>query len=285
MYIDTEKPILVKRHGRVTQTQGYWHDGNVLKNHLLIVFTSGQLSMKVADEVYKVNGGDSLLIHSGTRYAPLESTGCEYYFFHFSTPDARPNETKFKIGTTNHLPDGEYSISYTFDVSPVIEVRTLTKSIDLRVQNVLDRVSKTNVWQSDTEKLLLDCCLRELLTLLNTNASGSYGVDPTLRKLIRYIETNFRKDVTLSSLAQKFGISESYIARLFREHLNTCSADYINGLRIRYACDLLLNSELTVGEISAKAGYNNQYYFTRVFKKMHGATPTDFRKHSKKNTP
>lgn len=277
MYIDTEKPILVTRHGRVTQSKGYWHKGNILKNHLLIVFTRGQLSMKVADEVYNVNGGDALFIHSGTQYAPLESAGCEYYFFHFSTPDSKPNETKFKIGVTNHLPDGEYSISYTFDVSPVIEVRTLTKSIDLRVQNVLDRVSKTNVWQNDTEKLLLDCYLRELLTLLNADRSQSHGVDQNLRKIIRYIDQNYKTDISLSSLAFTFGISQSYVARLFKENLHTCSSDYINGVRIRHACDLLLNSKLTIGAIAEKVGFNNQYYFSRVFKTRLGITPNQFR--------
>lgn len=285
MYIDTEKPILVTSHGRVTQPKGFWHKGNSLKKHLLIVFTGGEVEMKIDGKIYKACGGDALLIPKSTFYAPLASAGCEYYFFHFFAPEAQPNQTAFRISNNPHLPDGEYSYSYSFDVSPVIEVNTLTKNFDMRAQNVLDRVSHLNVWQNSTEKLLLDSYLRELLTLFSVDTSHSNGVDPTLRRLVRYIEVNFKKDISLSTLAANFGISESYIARLFKETLNTCSVDYINGLRIRYACDMLLNSELSIGEISAKAGFNNQYYFTRVFKKQQGITPTEFRKHGKKNTP
>lgn len=285
MYIDTEKPILVTSHGRVTQPKGFWHKGNTLKKHMLVVLTSGDLEMKIDGKIYKACGGDALLIPKNTLYMPLASAGCEYYFFHFFTPEAQPNQTAFRISNNPHLPDGEYSYSYFFDVSPVIEVGTLTKNFDLRAQNVLDRVSHLNVWQNGTEKLLLDSYLRELLTLFSVDTSHSNGVDPTLRRLVRYIGVNFKKDISLSTLAANFGISESYIARLFKETLNTCSVDYINGLRIRYACDMLLNSELSIGEISAKAGFNNQYYFTRVFKKQQGITPTEFRKHGKKNTP
>ncbi len=277
MYINTEKPVLVTSHGRVTQSKGYWHKGNTLKKHLLIIFTKGSLKMKIADKVYNANSGDALLIPKSTLYVPLESSGCEYYFFHFSAPDSKPNQADLNITTNTKLPEGEYSFSYSFDTSPVIEVTTLTKSIDLRAQSVLERISRTNVWQNYTEKLLLDCYLRELLTLLNADRSKSHGVDQNLRKIIRYIDQNYKTDISLSSLASTFGISQSYVARLFKENLHTCSCDYINSVRIRHACDLLLNSKLTIGAIAEKVGFNNQYYFSRVFKTRLGITPNQFR--------
>lgn len=278
MYIDTEKAILVTSHGKVNQEKGYWHKGNTLKNHLLIIFTDGSLTMQIDNKKYDVCCGDALLIPRHTSYRPLQSTGCEYYFFHFSSPEATAKNAEIKIGTNPNLPDGNYAFSYTFDVSPVIEVKTLTKNFDLRIQNVLDRVSKINVWQRVTEKLLLDSYTREILTLLGTNTSQNQIIDPTLRKIIRYIDNDFKNHITLSTLSDMFGISQSYIARLFKTTLNTCSADYINGVRLRYSCDLLLNSSLSIGEISERVGFNNQYYFTRVFKAYLKMTPSEFRK-------
>ena len=249
-----------------------------MKNHLLIIFTDGSLSMQVDDEQYNVRCGDALLIPRQTPYRPLQSTGCEYYFFHFSSPEATQKASEIKIRTNPDLPDGDYAFSYSFDVSPVIEVETLTRNFDLRVQNILDRVSKINVWQSDTEKLLLDSYVREILTLLNTDISLRHAIDPILRKIIRYIDANFKTHITLSTLSDTFRVSQSYIARLFKTNLNTCSADYINSVRLRYSCDLLLNSSLSIGEISEKSGFNNQYYFTRVFKSQLKMTPSKFRK-------
>lgn len=284
MYIDTEKAILVIRHGKVNQEKGYWHKGNMLKNNLLVILTEGNLTMQIGNKSYTVNSGDALLIPKQTFYRPLKSTGCEYYFFHFSCHETQPRETEseIKIKPNYNLPDGNYSFLYVFESNPIIKVNTQTTNFDIRIHNVLDRVRKTNVWQSDTEKFLLDCYVRELLTLLSADTSHLMIIDPNLRKIVRYLEMNFREAVSLSTLSDKFHLSQSFIARLFKRQLGTCTADFINSLRIRYACDLLINSKLSIGEISSKAGFNNQYYFSKVFKARNGITPSEFRKNQLK---
>ena len=90
------------------------------------------------------------------------------------------------------------------------------------------------------------------------------------------------KPINLTSLSNTFGISASYITKLFRINLGKGTVDYINDLRLTAACEYLISSNLAIGEISDKIGFTNQYYFDRLFKRKYGVTPKDFRKTSNK---
>lgn len=281
LYIDTEKNITAAMYGRVSQPKGHWHKGRRLSRHLLIALTRGELNMRIGDNIYHAEGGDVLLIPKGTLYAPLESDGLEYYFFHFTCAESEPRRENLKIDSVPSLPEGEYAYTYVSETSPVIAVQALTKAGgNIRVSEILDRVGKLNIWQNRAEKLLLDGYVRELLIVLSTDYSSPGDIATGFRRVLRYINAEYTAPITLSSLSERFGLSESYIARQFKEKLHTKSSDYINRVRISVACNLMLNSSFSIGEIAEKVGYNNQYYFSRVFRKMYGMTPNDFRRRS-----
>ncbi len=93
----------------------------------------------------------------------------------------------------------------------------------------------------------------------------------------KHLQKHFREEVSLKELADKLNISTGYLSTLFKEEVGIGFSEYITRLKIAEAKDLLVNSNKQIQEISDITGYNNPYYFSRVFKKVTGQTPTEYR--------
>lgn len=94
-----------------------------------------------------------------------------------------------------------------------------------------------------------------------------------------YIEENFdNPDLSLKSLSDRFQISGKYASYLFKEEYNMKFVDFLLQLRVERACRLLVTTDWTVQDIALKVGYANSISFGRVFKRVTGVTPGEYRK-------
>ncbi len=98
-----------------------------------------------------------------------------------------------------------------------------------------------------------------------------------VEKAKKYIMENFSGNLKLEEMAKKLGISPYYLSKLFKESEGVNYIDYLTAYRIDYAKDQLNNSEKTIKEICHESGYCDPNYFSRIFKKWTGVTPTEFR--------
>jgi two-component system response regulator YesN len=98
-----------------------------------------------------------------------------------------------------------------------------------------------------------------------------------IKAILEYINSNFYKHISVQGLSEKFFISPNYISRLFSKELGESFTDYLIKIRINYACELLKSSNYTIQQISEKSGFSDYFYFTRVFKKRMGKTPSQMR--------
>lgn len=98
----------------------------------------------------------------------------------------------------------------------------------------------------------------------------------TLEKALEFIDSHFNVPLSLADVASECGVSETHLSHLFSEHLNTGFSSYISEKRIAKAKELLL-TQLSIKEISAEIGFQDQNYFTRLFRKITGQTPSEFR--------
>lgn len=94
-----------------------------------------------------------------------------------------------------------------------------------------------------------------------------------------YIEENFRdRNLSLVQLSEQFEVNPKYLSQLFKEELGENFVDFVIRLRVEYSKNLLRNTSDTVQEISTKVGYSTSISFGRIFKKVEGISPGDFRK-------
>ncbi|WP_195575382.1 response regulator transcription factor [Paenibacillus sp. 1001270B_150601_E10] len=99
----------------------------------------------------------------------------------------------------------------------------------------------------------------------------------TFRSILQYVNQHFTEDISLQSLSQLFYTNPSYISQLFKKEIGETFTAYIAKLRMTYACELLGSTDLMVGEIAERSGYMDYFYFTKMFKKLIGKTPSQFR--------
>lgn len=98
------------------------------------------------------------------------------------------------------------------------------------------------------------------------------------KSIIDYMDENYcDPSLSLNSLAERFGVSQSYLSRFFKKQLHDNFVDYLHFARIKKAKELLLNGDRIVADIAEQTGYVNSHSFTRVFKKFEGIAPGKYR--------
>jgi len=93
----------------------------------------------------------------------------------------------------------------------------------------------------------------------------------------QYIAANYQRDLSLEEIARHCHLSPSYFSHLFREYTGQTLTAYIKRVRVEKAQQLLLTTDLSVGEIAREVGYQDPNYFSRVFKSVVGKTPYEYR--------
>ncbi|WP_106768111.1 response regulator transcription factor [Paenibacillus faecalis] len=92
-----------------------------------------------------------------------------------------------------------------------------------------------------------------------------------------YINTNLGADLGIEELSDYLGISSSYFCLLFKNHVGFTFVEYLTKQRMEAAKFLLTNSDKNIAQIGAFVGYHERRYFTKVFQKSTGMTPSEFR--------
>lgn len=100
---------------------------------------------------------------------------------------------------------------------------------------------------------------------------------PVIKDAISYINSHYAKDISLKELSYHFNINPAYLGQQFKKETSVLFTDYINNLRVKKAIELLTGSSLKTSEICEKVGYRDVNYFYRIFKKITGVSPTEYR--------
>lgn len=123
-------------------------------------------------------------------------------------------------------------------------------------------------------------CLISLLSLLHSetiriiNNNQKYNIED----IKTYIDNNYLTNITLDKLSELFYINKFYMTRLFKETYSTTIIDYINKKIITKAKELLRFTESSIEQISIQCNIKDPNYFSRLFKKIEGVTPKEYRK-------
>lgn len=106
-----------------------------------------------------------------------------------------------------------------------------------------------------------------------------------VRVVKKYLEEHFQEDISLQDVADVLGYSDVYFCKIFKQAFGKSFIVYLNEMRIAKAKEALANPFINIKDVSAKAGYREQNYFARVFKRMTGKTPTEYRNDCLKQRP
>ncbi len=112
--------------------------------------------------------------------------------------------------------------------------------------------------------------------LLHKHVIGN--MNPAVAQAKEYIEENYYEDITLQQVADKVAISAGYLSTLFNQEQKCGFTEYLNQVRVNHACTYLKQNYFKTYEIAYKTGFHDEKYFTRVFRKIVGMTPSEYKK-------
>ena len=102
--------------------------------------------------------------------------------------------------------------------------------------------------------------------------------NPIIKKVCAYIDQNLSRDISLESAADYVQVSSFYLSKLFKEEKGETFINFVSDKRLEKSRELLAETEFSIKEITAEVGYNDQNYFSRIFKTKYGLSPKEYRK-------
>jgi two-component system response regulator YesN len=143
------------------------------------------------------------------------------------------------------------------------------------------------------EELELQQCIRQIIIGIEQKKGSEVNIvsdiidaankQDLILKIRRYLTENFQKGISLKELSKIFNINPYYLSQLFKKKTGQNYSNYLSHLRINRTKELLIKTDMRVYEICETVGYTDTTYFSKLFEKICGCTPSEYRKTYLKN--
>ncbi len=234
--------------------------------------------------VYMIDGslsvtrnGTTQVIRSGEFYF------CNTKTIHFTkTPDNISNHKyivllishefllRFHKECMFHIPEGETYEKLKTQLKRLVDLSEL----ELSEENTLNLdIEKNKVILDICQILLSDCIADETQMLPKTIATTGYA-----KTIMEYVCEHYNQPLTLPHLAEIVGLSPQYLSKNFKRATDMGVNEYINQIRLEYANENLINSDITITEAALNNGFPNVKTYVRLCKSVYGMTPSEYRK-------
>lgn len=234
-----------------------------LSSYLFMMVLSGSGTLSYLGEKYVLTAGSCALINCKNDYYHKSSEDLwTIRWIHFSGPTASGIYQKYleRGGQITFRPDDMQNFTECWE-----NISGLASSDD----HIKDM--KIN------EQLSSLCCL-VMQQSWHPEAQRNDKGKKSLLEIREYLRDHLSEKITLDMLSNKFYVNKYYLTRLFRQTYGMTVNDYLLQIRISHAKELLRFSGMSVEEIGESCGITPLYYFSRIFKKVEGISPTDYRK-------
>ncbi len=152
----------------------------------------------------------------------------------------------YKIEGEEYLKIGDY-VEELLSIENPIELKVWCRE---RIEHVAQRISGTKETRVNSSLIL---------------------------KAIQFIKEHYRSEITLEDISREVNISSHYFSKLFKDEVGENFIDYVTSMRIQKSKELLMENQLSIKEISFEIGYGDPNYFSRIFKKVVGISPTEYK--------
>lgn len=243
------------------------HYGDTLE---IVLLRGIEGEMLINGKSFRIEGKRIFIIPPGTLHAATYFTGGKrsediIAAFHINIDALRP------------VLDIEQLLS--LDQRSLFTLPTVCKDFD-EVQACIRSVLDEN--SSKTHALQHLLSLFDLICQSGGDATYSSRGGKEISRLVNWIEQHFTEQITLNDAAAYFGYNKYYFCKWIRRHTGVSFSNFVNAIRINYACTLLL-SGYSVEECTEKCGYYDTSHFIKVFKKFTNQTPGKYTEQKQQN--
>jgi AraC-like DNA-binding protein len=223
----------------------------------IFLILQGTMTLIISGQTIKLNSKNLYLLPVYHPFHVTYHAGCKFLYFHFNIQDITGLDIFREIDDIKQQKDSNYLYH---EISSQYFEETLLAKVR---------------WQS---ALFQSIC--SFLTPQILSQWKMYSESRKYRDLLNYIQKNCHPHLTVTQLSNRMNISRSALSKGFCRQMGFPIKQYIQHLLMQKACRLLIDSNDSILEIAYKLGYNDPYYFYRVFKKHMLETPLQYRKAS-----
>ncbi|MFD2117822.1 AraC family transcriptional regulator [Paenibacillus yanchengensis] len=240
--------------------------------HTIVVVTYGKCVYWINDERIVVSKGDFLYIPSSTAYysKSIPTVFHEQLIFQFTVYNY-VNRTD----PGNNLPLLHYK---RWEIIHAAVYELCIDRLRTAVKELEDQLAYAH--------LRCAAALLETIILLNRELDMKPAAVQTTTHIIKmkkYIEQYYKQPISKQLLGDVIDRTPNYAASLFKNHTGQTISEYVHSIRMKTALYLLENSLLSISEIADYVGYRDVSYFQRIFKRLLGASPTEYIQDRPKN--
>ena len=244
---------------------GYSYGPHKHEDIEIVCVDSGVCIIKLQDEnkyVY-INKGEGIIIYPGTIHT----------FIIDDKSKCRVTQIQFTLADIEDV--NELSKSYKFINSLYSKKPYETFDNCLEVKGCINRINNN----MGSNSLIMLYILELVVHLSNSLSSidNNEVKDKKLQQIIEYINMHLSEKIVIEDMCDEFNISSRYLRKKFNDTLGINVNHYITLMRINLAKKLLAERTLSIVQVAGESGFGSSQYFSHVFKKMVGVTPTQYR--------
>ena len=254
------------------------HADRILDFNVFIYIVSGEMRIWECGTEYIIRERDAFFLKKGLHHYGKHEipAGTTWYYIHFHG-GADDGNVRQLSGYRPVPASGEFTEE---DYDQYIRLPKLLKVDNPKlIERKLDALTQMCKSSNDLKMAYLSYGTMELFfDLFNQERSRSEldRGDIITRKIIMFLESNISRKLSSGEISDYMCMNYNYISGVFREKTGMSIMEYHGKIRINEAARLLRNSNMNVSEVSGRLGFEDPLYFSRVFKKVMGYSPSDY---------
>lgn len=261
---------------------GWAHPDRVMEHHLFLFVLEGQLTLWEEDQEYILQKGDALFLKKSIRQwgRPINQLGARWIYIHFYEDESGTLE-QLERSPLSLLGKGTNMVSLEAYQAAMKMPKRIKASNDSLVTRKLAELLRLYRSKDGLRHIQLSIHTFELFVYLlqKSELNKVYSkTDITVMKIIDILEANSETNILGHHVATALQMNYNYLCGVFKNKTGISILDYHLRLRIDKSTELLKSGKLNISEVSERLGFANPYYFSRMFKKVTGYSPTQYLK-------
>ena len=281
----------VRMLGQIRYNDPWIHFFRCINEWVLYVIRDGNLYLQEDGVRYHLSAGDFFLLELGLTHEGYQRAACDYYYAHFTHPDMcraaderqaiaflAEKRKKSLVGYNLEAVDSTPPITYLpkqFRLTGGEFKAQLRAAVDCYDSREDDYKRRTSTL---LHSFLLQTAHEHLLSRNSAQGRKLRKSDVIAEQLLRYLNQNYTKHLTSTEIEELFESNFDYLNRVFSSLTGSPIFTYLNILRINNAKQLISTTDLPFSEIAYLVGIEDRYYFSKLFRKSTGMSPSEYYK-------
>ena len=264
----------------------------VTEEYILYFVIEGEIFLEEDGTPYHLTPGDFFLLEPGKLHFGTQYSRCVFYYVHFRHPeikkrlceprDAESEEKRahaaWRIAAEGGpFPEETVSIPKRYHIGEAADIAHFSNLFEQLLARQALRLEHFNALGAAALcEILISLARLRGRMLLHGKTRGEITAE-RLNAVLAYLRTNYKRPLTSRDIEKDLAYNFDYLNQLFSKHLHISVFRLLESIRMEEAIHILKTQSLSVKAIAREVGYSDEAYFSKVFKKRTGRTPSEYR--------